>query len=150
MTKKNQSQDLVSKGIPLNDLTASRLTKDGAEICNPNSRTVSAYLPTMGERIRRYLKSPTLQRDLYNDPNLWDPDDAEIVFNDDGIKVSVHETRYKEGLKKAKARKSERDAEEKVKAEKAEAERKAEWTKRVQQAVKEGAEIPLPPSKNGQ
>jgi len=142
MTKKKQSPVSESNGIPLNALTASRLTEDGAEICNPHSRTVAAYLPTMGERIRRYLKSPTLQRDLYNDPNLWDPDDADIVFNEDGIRVSVHETRYKEGLKKAKARKSERDAEEKVKADKLEAERKADWARRVREAVKAGETPP--------
>lgn len=142
MTKKNQSQAKVSKEMSLNELTASRLTPDGAEICNPHSRTVAAYLPTMGERIRRYLKSPTLQRDLYNDPNLWDPEDANIVFNEDGIKVSVHETRYKDGLKKAKAKKAERDAEAKVKAEKEEAAKKADWARRVREAVKAGETPP--------
>lgn len=138
MTKKNQSQASELKQIPLNVLTASRLTKDGAEIVSDQSRTVAAFLPTMGERIRRYLKSPTLQRDLYNDPNLWDPEDADIVFNDDGTIISVHETRYKEGLKKAKQRKADRDASEKEAADKAEAERLKKWKEEVRKAVADG------------
>lgn len=143
MSKKNQSPLSVSNGIPLNVLTASRLTPEGAEICNPISRTVAAYLPTMGERIRRYLKSPTLQRDLYNDPTLWDPEDAERVFNEDGIQISRHEDRFKDGLKKAKERKSERDKEEKVKAEEAEKLRKENFRKEILSAIAEG-ENPLP------
>ena len=115
-----------------------RLAPDGSEVLSPISRTVTAYLPTMGERIRRYTKMPHLQRDLYNDPDYWDDEEHEVVFNDDGSVHSKHEERYQRGVEEAKKIKTERDKKEKEEAAKKAAEEAAAFRKRVREAIKDG------------
>lgn len=124
------------------DLLDSTLTKDGAEISNPVSLSVTAYLPTMGERIRRYMRTPGLAQDIYNNPDLWDPEDAEVVFRDDGSPISRHETRYKEGLKKAQERHVKIKAEEKEAAKAKHQEEQAAFRKRVKEAMADGENTP--------
>ncbi len=115
------------------------INKSGQELASPISRTVAAYLPTMGERIRRYTRTSELQSQSHNNPDLWDDEDHEALFDEDGSPVSVHETRYQEGLIAAKKLKSERDKttkEEKLAAEKTE---KEAFQIRVNQAVRDGS-----------
>lgn len=122
------------------------LDDQGRELVSDKSRTVAAHMPSMGERIRRYLKSPTLQRDLYRDPSLWDPEEAEVVFTDDGPKVSIHDARVKKGLAQAKANyKTRRKEEKKAKREKEAADKAA----RRQEILDIMRDAEIPP-KNGQ
>jgi len=115
-----------------------RLSAKGGEILSSRSRTVNAFLPTMGERIRRFTRTPQMQDELYNHPDLWDDEIHEAVFNDDGSPISIHETRYQEGLKTAKERKSSRDAEEKQKNIEKEKLEKAAFRAAVRAAIAEG------------
>lgn len=111
---------------------------DGSENNSGHSRAVVCYMPTLGERIKRYLRSPDLLQQHYNDPDLWDDEDAEVLFNEDGVPISKHEDRYKQGLEEAKKKDAERKAEAKKQADEAEKERKAKFRKDVQDAVKAG------------
>lgn len=115
------------------------LDAEGREVPSNISLTVAAYYPTLGERIRRYMRTPTLQNDVYNNPELWDEDDAEVLFNEDGLIVSPHESRYQEGLVKAKELKIERDKAEKEAAVKREKEENEAFRNRVKQAMKDGS-----------
>lgn len=123
------------------------LDDKGRELVSDVSLTVNAYYPTLGERIQRYLRNPTLQSEIYNNPDLWDDEDLEEVeFNEDGVVISPHEERIQEGLKKAKARKTERDAEAREAARKKAEEDNEAFRRKVQEAVaasqkpKEGSE----------
>lgn len=117
-----------------------RMDENGAEILSNVSRTVTVHLPSMGERIRRYLKSPQSQQALYEDPDLWDDENHEAVFDDNGIRHthSVHEDRYKEGIEEAKKRKTARDKEAKEAEEAQEKERKEARRNEIKQLIKEG------------
>lgn len=121
------------------------LTPDGAEVVSSTSRTVAAHLPTLGERIRRYLRNPDLVRDQYHDEKYWDPEEHEAVFNEDGLVVAPHEERYQEGLKKAQELKAQRDEEEKQKKVKEESDRRAERRQEILDIIKEGSIPPVPP-----
>jgi len=80
-----------------------RLTETGAEVVSPITLVSSVYHPTLGEKITKYLRSPQRPPDLARNPDLWDPEDREVVFGDGDIpRISVHSERYQEGLKKAK------------------------------------------------
>lgn len=118
-----------------------RMLEDGSEKGSPISRTVTVHLPSMGERIRRYLKSPQSQQSLYDDPSNWDDEDQEAFFDENGLRHSfaVHEDRYQEGLKEAKKRQNDRENEAKVKAEKEENERKEARRKEIRELIKEGS-----------
>lgn len=86
----------------------------GRELVSDVSLSVNAYYPTLGERIRRYMVSPVMQNDVFNDPEYWDDEEHDVVFGDQDVpRISVHEERYKEGVKLAKERKNKRDEEEK-------------------------------------
>lgn len=113
----------------------------GREIPSDKSLTVAAHWPTLGERIRRYMKNPTLQQDVYNNPEYWDQEDIDVVFDDDGVVISPHEERYQEGLQKAKAKKAERDKEAADAARKKEQEENEAFRKRVKQAMIEGETV---------
>lgn len=95
-------------------------TRTGAEISDPRSLVVAGQLRhvTLGERIRRYMRTPEFLQDQRNEEG-YDPDDLEEKNFYDGEIVSIHDDRYKEleaDRKKQEAAQREKEK-EKLKAE---------------------------------
>lgn len=104
-----------------------RLNEKGQEICSNISLAVTAYLPTMGERIRRYQISPELQYQKYHDRKLWDDEEYEANFDEDGVPLSRHDDVFKAQLETVVKSEKERKKSEKEAAESAEKERKKKF-----------------------
>jgi hypothetical protein len=140
MTKSVNSSKGTTSVIRPDDMPKKlgRLTNDGREICSPVSRVVAAYLPTLGERIRRYTGSPILQSEIYQNQDNWDDENNDPYLSDDDDRVSVHEDRYREGLDNAKKVKSERDKKAKDEAVEKEKAEKEAFRKKVKAAIKGG------------
>lgn len=143
MSRKNEKNgsdlstvDVDKKPVRINP----RLSSTGGEILSPVSRTVTVYLPTMGERIRRHLRLPQLQQDAYESEEFWDQDEHEAIFDENGLRrsFSKHEDRYQDGLKEAKRRKNERDETEKTEKIKREKEERENFRKRIKEIIAEG------------
>lgn len=114
-----------------------RLTSEGSEIVSDKSRVVAAHLPTLGERIRRYQRSPQMQSELLHNPEYWDDDDKDVLEMVES-RTSVHEVRYQNGLKKAAKVKAKRDDDEKKAAAQREADEKKRRREEIRAAIKEG------------
>lgn len=144
MSRKNTNipSELSTKSVDNHVRLNPRMDENGGEVLSPVSRTAAVYLPTMGERIRRYTRSPEMQRDVYHDEAFWDDEDHEALFSEDGSPVSKHEERYIDGLEKAKKVKTERDEKEKADAIEKEKAAQADFRKRVREAIAEGTTIP--------
>lgn len=142
MTKKKSKQSTVSVdknphkirqfGNLLMDL------ESGVEYPSNQSLTTTIRLPSLGERVQRYMRSPQLQQDLYNNPDLWDEDEIDTFFEeaDDGSlrPVSKHSDAYQEALKVRKKRLHDEAEAQKKKAAEEDAARKADFRKRLQEA----------------
>jgi len=128
----------VENRIHMDQRSNPRMNEKGEEILSNISRTVNVYLPTMGERIRRYARTPEFLQDRYFDESLWDDEDKETLFNEDGSPVSIHEERYQEGLQEAKKRYKKRTDEEKEAAIQKANEEASEFEKRVREIVQKG------------
>jgi len=135
--EKNQSQ-LSTEAVDNLPVRVDPRMRDGKEVLSSVSRVTVAYLPTMGERIKKYMRTPQLQHQTYHDPELWDDDDTSVIFNEDGSYVSMHEERYQEGLKKAKERKSARLEEEKKQKEEQEKADREAFRAKVKAAIADG------------
>lgn len=112
---------------------------DGKEVLSSRSLTVNAHLPTMGERIRRYSKMHMMHDSRYSDPDLWDDEENNPFFNEDGSPISKHEERYHEALTKAQERAAERAEAEKQAAIEAEKVAKAARKAEILEAMAEGS-----------
>lgn len=143
MSSKNakSQSDLSTAPVDIRAGENPRMLPNGAEVLSPVSRTVAAYLPTMGERIRRYTRSSELQRDAYLDPEYWDDEDVEEFFHEGELRrnISKHEERYAFALEKAKKKKADRDEAKRLEAIEAEKTRKEERRKELQELLKEGS-----------
>lgn len=130
--------------LPQIDLRSvnNRLTLEGAEIVSDKSRVTAAYLPTLGERIRRYQKSPQLQSKLLENPEYWDDEKDLLEMPESGSRTSIHEVRYQNGLKKAAKVKAKRDEENKKIAADKEAAEKALRRAEILAAIKAGEITP--------
>lgn len=76
----------------------------------PDNRSLVAVCDlkpiTMGDRVARYMRSPSLRDDLvFSDPD-YDPDD---FYDDEDRPMSPHEERYKHFNDRKKAKKAELD-----------------------------------------
>jgi len=115
-----------------------RMTKNGSEM--PDKRSLVAVCDikpvTMGERIRKYQRTPGLKDDHLFHNEDYDPDD----FHDDEDRpMSPHEERAAAFMERKKARKAELDQKRKEAAEEAQRAEQAAFRERVL-AVK--ADIP--------
>lgn len=114
--------------MPLND--------KGMEIPDPRSLVAVCDLKpiTMGERIRRYVRTPQLRDDLLFDNDEYDPDD----FHDDEDRpASPFEERTTAFMDRVKSRRQKKDEETKKAAQEAlEAEEKA-FSERVKNLIKD-------------
>lgn len=130
----------MEKGLikgPLPD----RLTPNGLEI--PDRRSLVAVCDlkpvTMGERIKRYVRSPSLKDDLVFSDDRFDPDD---FLDDEDRPMSPHEERAAEYLERKKRQKAKLDAQRKKEAEDKEREENERFESRVRQVKSD-----IPPSK---
>lgn len=106
----------------------------------PDNRSLVAVCDlrpiTMGERVMRYVRTPSLKDDLIFDDDRYDPDD----FHDDEDRpMSPHEERAQARLERKKAEKAKADQARQDAATKKKADEEAEFAARVK-AIKE--EIP--------
>lgn len=106
----------------------------------PDDRSLVAVVDltpiTMGERVRRYMRTPSLRDDLiFHDPK-YDPDD---FYDDEDRPMAPHEERYDEFVERKKQRKTELDEKRRKDAEEKQKSDDEEFVKRVK-AVK--SEIP--------
>lgn len=98
-------------------------TITGAEVSDPRSLVVAGQLRhvSLGERIRRYMRTPEFLQDQRNEAG-YDPDDLEEKDFKDGELVSPHDDRYKEleaDRKKAEAANREKEKQKLIDDEKA-------------------------------
>lgn len=143
-TKKTDIDVSDARGLHLN------LDADGREKVSNKSRVVAAHMPSLGERIRRYQRSPQLQSQLLLNPDLWDSEDHDLLDMTEGNKTSKHEIRYQNGLRKAEKLQAKKQAEAKeslrIKDEKRKEKRRAE----IRAAIADGSITPdgeKPPQK---
>lgn len=113
MSKKKKSDDLMplSEYVPVKERKRKegvRLTVQGYEI--PDGRSLVAVCDlkpvSMGDRIKRYVRSPSLRDDLVFSDDQFDPDDW---HDDEDRPMSPHEERYGEYVDRKKRRKTELD-----------------------------------------
>lgn len=87
-----------------------RLTESGFEI--PDNRSLVAVVDltpvTMGERVQRYMRTPSLRDELVFSDEDYDPDD---FHDDDDRPMSPHEERFAERQDRIKAHKARLDLE---------------------------------------
>lgn len=100
----------------------------------PDNRSLVAVCDlkpiTMGDRVHRYMRSPSLRDDLvFSDPD-YDPDD---FLDDDDRPMSPHEERYEAYNNRKKARKAELDKKENAEREEKLRLANEEFVKRVRE-----------------
>lgn len=105
---------------------------------------------TLGERIRRYIKTPAFAQDQLDEAGYHSEDifDEDIPFEEQ-LPPTNYEDRYhelKEGLEKIRKEKIEKKKKEREEREKAE---KEAFRKRYNELKDEGATPPAPSSKDG-
>jgi len=104
---------------------------------------------TLGERIRRYMRTPQFQRDLDSEDG-WDPEDLEEIGIEEENPISIHEDRAKEIAGRVRTRKTKEADELKQKEIEAENAEKEKFRKRFKELQEEGSvpEAPRPEKPN--
>lgn len=86
MTKSEKSIKTESPMVAL-DAQGRELPSDVSLVSVVDKRPV-----TLGERIRKYMRSPVLQQHL-EDPRYWDPEDIETIALEEEIPMTKYEGR---------------------------------------------------------
>lgn len=126
---------------------APQLDGRGREVVSPVSLVAAVNLRnvTLGERVRRYMKTPQFLQDQ-NDLDGYDPDehDPEFLADMDENPMSRHELRFGEIAGRVRERKKqERAAEKQAAIDKENAERDT-FRRRMRELKEEGDKPPLP------
>lgn len=148
------SSKIVSTDVDLSPETVDnykfvppQLDAEGREILSPVTLvSVTDMRPmTLGERVRRYIRTPTFQQDILNDDG-YHPDDLHEVPIEDENPISPYEERawdLQSISRKRKRKEAEDKKNEAIEAEKAV---KAEYRRRFKELQAEGADLPDPPT----
>ena len=123
------------------------LTKSGAELVSDVSLVAVADLRpvTLGERIRRYMRTPQFMEDindLRNNLDLFDPEEIDFVLDPHENPMSDYEDRMADLKKRFHDRKQKLAEEEKQKLIKKEAEEKEAFKRRYDELRREGSSPP--------
>lgn len=130
-----RSTESVGKIRKFNNLL---MNEKGEELPSRRSLSTTIRLPSLGERVQRYMRSPELLQNHHDNPDNWDPDDVDTFFEDmpDGSRKPV--SPYSDTYKKAQDRNKKRLAEEaetaKKKAAEEERQRKEDFRKKLLEA----------------
>lgn len=131
MATKSKSESLRKFGDLL-------MNEKGEEVPSNVSLTTTIRLPSLGDRVQRYMRTPQLEQDRYRDPSLWDDESVDEFFEtmDDGSlrPVSPHTDSYRAALDHRKKRLSEEESAARDAAAKKAAEENAAFRKRVREA----------------
>lgn len=129
--------------------TPPQLDEHGREIISQVTLVAVADLRpvTLGERIRRYMKTPQFLQDLHNEDGYHD-ENIEEVPDEDENPITRYETRAADIVERVKARKQKAVEDEKEKLIAEEKASKDAFRKRFKELQLEGATLPPPTSSN--
>lgn len=133
--------------VPVNNYVPPQLDDQGREIVSPISLVAAVDLRPMslGERIRRYQRTPQFQEDLKRLREAEIDDEIMQLYDDDENPISPYEERFEEIRSNIRKRKQ-KEAEDALELERqAEAREKEAFRKRYNE-IRDEASIPPQPS----
>jgi len=139
------SKEVINNNSPGYGYNPPALDKFGRVIVSPVSLVATADRKpvSMGDRVRKYQRSPQFQHDLLKDA-AYDADDhdPDVLADAHANPMSPHEDRYSDLLKRVSERKSKEAADKKAKEIEAEKAAKEAFRQRLRELQEEGS-IPL-------